>query len=130
MSLRVLVVEDSTACAESTAVLLRLYGHDVEVAPDGAAAVESAWRRPPDVVFLDIGLPDMTGHDVARRIHALRLPRPPLLVAVTARGEEADHLASRYAGIELHLVKPVGPEELRRLLERVSAFLASGGAVL
>jgi DNA-binding response OmpR family regulator len=127
-ALRVLVVEDSPDCAESTAVLLRLHGHDVEVAPDGLAAVESAWRRPPDVVLLDIGLPGMSGHEVAQRLHALRLARPPLLVAVTSRGLESDRLASRYANIDLHLVKPVEPDELARLLGQVEALLGSGGA--
>jgi DNA-binding response OmpR family regulator len=124
--LRVLVVEDSADCAESTALLLRLYGHDVEVAPDGHAAVESAWRRPPDVVLLDIGLPDISGHEVAQRLHALRLPRPPLLVAVTSRGLDSDRLASRYANIDLHLVKPVEPDELERLLGQVEALHPGG----
>jgi CheY-like chemotaxis protein len=124
--LRVLVVEDSPDCAESTAVLLRLCGHEVEVAPDGASAVAAVWRRRPDVVLLDIGLPDMSGYEVASRLHALRLAQPPLLVAVTAHGREKDRLASRYVGIELHLVKPVDPAELEGLLERLRELVAGG----
>jgi DNA-binding response OmpR family regulator len=122
--LRVLVVEDWPDCAESTAVLLRLCGHDVEVAPDGASAVAAVWRRPPDLVLLDIGLPDMSGYDVASRLHAMRLARPPLLVAVTSHGQDADRLASRYMGIDLHLVKPVDPAELAGVLEQVREFVA------
>jgi two-component system, OmpR family, response regulator len=128
MSLRVLVVEDSPACAESTAMLLRLFGHEALVARDGAAALALAAAGPPDVVLLDIGLPGMSGHEVARLLRAMRPPRPPLLVALTARGEESDRLASRDAGIALHLVKPVEPAELERLLERVRDSHASGGA--
>jgi CheY-like chemotaxis protein len=124
--LRVLMVEDSRGCAESTAALLALWGHEVEVAADGAAAVAAAWRRPPDVVLLDLGLPDMGGHEVARRLHALRLARPPFLVAMTAHGDDADRLASRYAGLDLHLVKPVEPAELERVLQQVQASLAGG----
>ena len=123
--LRVLVVEDRADCAASTALLLRLCGHEVEVAPDGASAVEAAWRRHPDVVLLDLGLPDMTGHEVAGRLHALQLPRPPLLVTVTGHAWESDRLASRPAGIDLHLVKPVDPRELETLLEKVRGLLAA-----
>src|SRR5262245_37663953 len=126
--LRVLVVEDWPDCAESTAVLLRLCGHDVEVAPDGASAIESAWRRPPDVVLLDIGLPDMSGYEVASRLHALRLAPPPLLVALTALGREKDRLVSRYVGIEVHLVKPVDPDELEGLLGRLRELVVGAPA--
>jgi len=130
MSLRVLVVDDSPDCADSTAMLLRVYGHVAEVARDGAAALELASAGPPDVVLLDIGLPDMTGHEVARRLRALQLPGPPLLVAVTSRSEESDRLESRVAGIDVHLVKPVEPSRLLQAVERGRAFRDSGGGLL
>src|SRR5262245_25120946 len=129
MPLRVLVVDDLPDCADALALLLRAYGHRAEVARDGTSALELAAASPPDVVLLDIGLPDMTGHEVARRIQALRLSKPPLLVAVTSRSEESDHLESRGAGIELHLVKPVEPSRLLQAVETARAFRASGGAV-
>jgi DNA-binding response OmpR family regulator len=124
--LRVLVVEDDPDCAEITALLLGAWGHDAEVARDGAGALEAARRGPPDVVLLDLGLPDMSGLEVARRLREQRPASPPLLVAVTGLGRESDRLASRRAGAHLHLVKPVEPAELRGLLERVRAFAARG----
>jgi DNA-binding response OmpR family regulator len=93
------------------------------VAGDGRAALEAAWRRPPDVVLLDIGLPDMHGYEVARRLHEQH-SRPPLVVAVTGRGDEEDRLASRYAGIDLHMVKPVSPGQLERVLRQMKELLA------
>jgi CheY-like chemotaxis protein len=128
MSLRVLVVEDSPACAESTAMLLRLFGHEALVARDGATALALAAAGPHDVVLLDLGLPDMTGHEVARRLRALLLPRLPLLVAVTSRCQESDHLESRAAGIELHLVKPVDPTRLLQAVEQAPVGLTASPA--
>src|SRR5258708_7691026 len=92
--LYVLVVEDNRDCADSTALLLRLAGHEAEVAPDGASALRAAAARQPDVVLLDLGLPDMTGWEVARRLKALAGRKGPFIVAVTGWSGEKDRLRS------------------------------------
>ena len=120
--LRVLVVEDHADTAESMAVLLRLHGHEVDVAPDGPTALRIAAQNPPDVALLDIGLPGMNGFEVARRLQE-RPGKKPLLVAVTGYGQEEDHRRSEQAGIDLHLLKPVDPEPLEKLLARFKTII-------
>jgi CheY-like chemotaxis protein len=106
--LRILVVEDCLDSAESLATLLRLYGHRVVIAFNGIAALEAVQKAVHDVVLLDIGLPELNGWEVARRISELS-PQglPPLLVAMTGYGQARDRERSLEAGIHLHLVKPV-----------------------
>jgi PAS domain S-box-containing protein len=115
---RILIVDDNVDAAESLAVLLRLEGHDVRVAHDGPAALAAFEADPPDIVFLDIGMPVMNGYDVARRLRQ----RPGLdnlvLVAMTGWGQEEDRRRSQEAGFDHHLVKPVEPDALRQLLAR------------
>jgi CheY-like chemotaxis protein len=121
--LRVLVVEDHADTAESVAVLLRLHGHEVDVAPDGPAALRIAAQNPPDVALLDIGLPGMNGFEVARRLQEQPAGKKPLLVAVTGYGREEDRRRSEQAGIDLHLLKPVDPEQLKKLLARFKTLI-------
>jgi PAS domain S-box-containing protein len=113
---RILVVDDNVDAAESLALLLRMEGHDVRVAHDGPAALAAVEAEPPDLVFLDIGMPVMNGYDVARRLRQ----RPGLgrlvLVAMTGWGQEEDRRRSQEAGFDHHLVKPVEPEALHKLL--------------
>ena len=112
-SRRVLVVDDNVDAAESLAMLLRMAGHEVRVAHDGPAALAAVEADPPEVVFLDIGMPVMNGYDVARRLRE----RPGLmLVAMTGWGQDEDLRRSREAGFAHHLVKPVEPATLYRLL--------------
>jgi len=120
--LRVLVVEDHADTTESMAVLLRLHGHEVDVAPDGPTALRIAAQNPPDVALLDIGLPGMDGFEVARRLQE-RPGKKPLLVAVTGYGQEEDRRRSEQAGIDLHLLKPVDPEQLEKLLARFKTII-------
>jgi CheY-like chemotaxis protein len=122
--LRVLVVEDDALTARTWVQLLRSLGHEAEVAADGPAAVRAAEARAPDVVLLDIGLPGMSGYEVARRLRQLPTSDRPLLVAVTGFGEHADRLRSYEVGIDLHLVKPVEVEELRTFLDHFEAVRA------
>jgi CheY-like chemotaxis protein len=126
VGLRILVVEDDADTAQSTALLLRLYGHRVRVAPDGRAALRLARRARPDVVLLDLGLPGMDGWEVARRLGEQLFARPPFLVALSGYGGEEDRRRSEQAGIHLHLVKPVDPEFLRRLLRRFQEVVMPG----
>jgi CheY-like chemotaxis protein len=122
--LRVLVVEDYADAAESMAVFLRHHGHEVEVARDGPTALRIAEDSPPDVALLDLGLPGgMDGCDVARQLQDRAANRKLLLVAVTGYGQEEHRRRSRGAGIHLHLLKPVDPEELQALLERAKTIL-------
>jgi CheY-like chemotaxis protein len=124
-SLRVLVVEDNEDAATSLGMLLRLYGYEVELASDGPSACQAILASLPDVVLLDIGLPKMDGWEVAKRIREQSVWKRPLLVAMSGYGTEADRLRSQEAGIDLHLLKPVDPEELRKLLSRFQSVVSA-----
>ena len=102
--------------AESLALLLRMEGHDVRVAHDGPAALAAVEAEPPDLVFLDIGMPVMNGFDVARRLRQRPGLEHLLLVAMTGWGQEEDRRRSQEAGFDHHLVKPVEPDALHQLL--------------
>lgn len=115
--LSVLVVEDEEDSAESLAELIRMSGHLAGVARTGAEALRCA-ADAPDVVLLDMRLPDMDGCEVARTIGAATAPKRPFLVAVTGRGTDDDFRRSEDAGIDLHLIKPVEPAALLALLAR------------
>jgi PAS domain S-box-containing protein len=117
---RVLVVDDNADGAASLAMLLKLEGHEAQVAHSGEAALESVERRQPDVVFLDIGMPGMDGYEVARRLRS----RPGLtglkIIALTGWGQEHDRQRARDAGFDHHLTKPVALTDLHALLSTVS----------
>ncbi len=115
-SRRVLVVDDNRDAADSLAILLRLTGHEVRTAYDGPAALREARAWRPEVVLLDIGLPGMSGHEVARRLREERPAEELLIVALTGYGQEEDRRRSQEAGFDLHFVKPVDPNALRDLL--------------
>jgi CheY-like chemotaxis protein len=121
--LRILVVDDNRDATETTAVLFRLWGYDVATAVDGAAALATVAREHPDVVLLDIGLPGIDGYEVARRIRAGQGTKAPVLVAVTGYGQVDDRQRSSEAGFDRHLVKPVEPAALKRLLTDIAASL-------
>jgi DNA-binding response OmpR family regulator len=127
-SLSILVVEDHQDAADSTADLLQSHGHRVRVSGTAGTALELAADDPPDVVLLDIGLPDMDGWQVARWLseQAGGTGKRALLIAVTGRGSEADRERSRAAGIDLHLVKPVEPAVLIGVLKRFARAVAPG----
>jgi two-component system CheB/CheR fusion protein len=114
--LKVLVVEDQLDLATTTAELLRLEGHEVQMAADGLAALDAAQAHEPDVVLLDIGLPTMDGFEVARRLRPSSA-RKLYIIALTAYDSEADRRRSAEAGIDLHLTKPTDPELLLRILQ-------------
>src|SRR5436190_16882317 len=124
LGLRILVVDDYPDCAASTAMLLRLYGHEVEVAENGMTSVPQALRF--DVVLLDIGLPGIDGWQMAQRITeaALEGRRKPILIAVTGYGSAADERRSAEVGFDRHLLKPVDPKELTELLREIQALRA------
>jgi CheY-like chemotaxis protein len=114
---RILVVDDNQDAADSLAKLLtRAMGQQVEVAYDGPGALEVADRFRPDVILLDLGLPGMSGFEMAERLRRRAEFRGTLLVAVTGWGQEDDKRRSKEAGIDFHLVKPVDPAALRGLI--------------
>jgi CheY-like chemotaxis protein len=115
----VLIVEDLEDAANSLAMLLRLSGYPVALARTGLAAIELAVTWMPDVVLLDLKLPDLHGYQVAERLRASpRQVKVPIL-AVTGYASAADFRRSAAAGLALHLVKPVDPDELLNHLERI-----------
>jgi two-component system CheB/CheR fusion protein len=113
---RVLLIEDNAEVAAACRALLEYLGHSAEVAATGLAGLEAAAALRPDVVLCDIGLPDIDGFEVARRLRA-RAPAPDLvLLAVSGHGEVADMARSASAGFDGHLVKPVSSAALSRAL--------------
>jgi CheY-like chemotaxis protein len=115
--LRVLVVDDHRDAAESLARFVTLLGHEARTAGDGHAALDIAEEYRPELVLCDIGLPGIDGHEVARRLRAA-YQDTMRLVAVTGHGRDEDFERSRESGFDEHVVKPVDPDMLRRLLER------------
>jgi PAS domain S-box-containing protein len=113
---RVLVVDDNVDAAATLDMLLRSLGHRTRVAHDGIAALRMAEEFNPDVVLLDIGMPGLDGYEVARRLRAMKKGAAFRIIAVTGWGQEADRAKSKEAGFDVHLVKPVEPTELARVL--------------
>jgi two-component system CheB/CheR fusion protein len=114
----VLVVDDCPETAEGLAGLLAAWGHEPRVALDGPDALRDARDRRPDVVLLDVELPGMDGHEVARRLRGEIGLGEALIVMLTGHGTAADRRRSGEAGCDFHLVKPVDLAELQELLSR------------
>jgi CheY-like chemotaxis protein len=110
-------VDDCPDAADSLALLLNRWGYQAEVAYDGASALAAALARPPAAVLLDMVMPGMDGCEVARRLRGQPETAKALLVALTGSGREEDVRLCHEAGIDLHLLKPCDPEELRRVLD-------------
>jgi len=119
--LRVLVVDDNEDGAEMLAVFLNLSGHATRLAHCGREALALVEEFDPHVVFLDIGLPDMSGYDVARALRSRSSAPQPRLVAVTGWGTEEDRRRAQHAGFDDHLVKPVDTKRVSLLLEQEGA---------
>ncbi|HEX6749044.1 MAG TPA: response regulator [Longimicrobium sp.] len=112
----VLVVEDSDAIRTAFTILLEESGYDVAAAPNGAEAVRLAAERTPDLVLLDLGLPDIPGVEVARQLKAAPRTQNTPVVALTGRDDDGDREALRAAGCAAYLVKPVDTQALIRAL--------------
>jgi CheY-like chemotaxis protein len=119
---RILVVDDNSDVADSLAMLLRLDGHEVEIAYSAAETFQAAQRMKPEAVFLDIGLPEMDGYEIARRLRADPAVKQAHLIALTGYGQEHDRERTRKAGFCAHLVKPADIETVNQIL----ASLPSG----
>jgi CheY-like chemotaxis protein len=112
---RILIVDDNADSVETLALVLRRGGNDVRTAHDGPSALEAAGVSAPEVVLLDIGLPGMSGYEVARKLRSAHGPQP-MLIALTGYGQPEDRRRSVEAGFDLHLVKPVDLDLLDRAL--------------
>jgi PAS domain S-box-containing protein len=121
---RVLVVDDNHDAADSLARMLRIMGHDVQVAYDGEQGVQAAGNWLPELVFLDIGMPKLNGYEAAQRIRVESWGAQMVLVALTGWGREEDRRASNGAGFNFHLVKPADAAAIARL----TAGLPANGA--
>jgi signal transduction histidine kinase len=111
---QVLVVDDNSDAADSLAELVKMFGHSAEVAYDGTTALEKMRANPPDVLLCDLGLPGLTGYEIAR---ALRMDGSNIrLIAVSGYAQPEDIARASEAGFERHIAKPIDPEAVRRLL--------------
>ncbi|WP_432382164.1 hybrid sensor histidine kinase/response regulator [Duganella sp. P38] len=113
---RILIVDDNADAAETLGQLLEVLGHQVQISFDGRRAIEMAAAFQPDIFILDVGLPDMNGYELARRLGDIVPPDSALFVALTGYGQEHDRVLSRAAGFDHHLVKPVDLSLLREVL--------------
>jgi CheY-like chemotaxis protein len=120
--LRIMVVDDNVDAAESLAALMEAEGHEVRVLADATSALAVADDDRPEVFILDIGLPDMSGLDLARALRLRPIHRSACMLALTGYGQPHDKVLSRAAGFDHHLVKPAD-------IERLNAILAERGRV-
>ena len=128
---RILVVDDLPDCAASIQLLLSLLGHDCRSAGSGAEALEVAEAFEPEIVLLDIGLPDLSGYEVARALRARQGDRPLFLAAVTGWGTVTDQVLALAAGFDHHVLKPPGLDAIQGIIAGAASALAQrGGATL
>jgi len=113
---RVLVADDNHDCADSLAMLLQLAGYETRTAYDGAEAIAMAESYRPDILLLDIGMPNLNGHEAARHIRDQPWGKDLLLVALTGWGQEEDRRRTEAAGFDAHFVKPVDSAALEQVL--------------
>jgi CheY-like chemotaxis protein len=114
--MNVLIVEDLRDTVDSMRFLLELWGCKSTVVYNGQRAIEAAATLNPDIVILDIGLPDMSGWDVSHRLRQSPTTASALMVAVTGYGQPDDIKRSKEVGIDLHFLKPADPEDIKRVL--------------
>jgi CheY-like chemotaxis protein len=114
---RVLVVDDNADAALSLSMLLEALGYEVRTATDGVQAIAMTTRYAPQLILMDLGMPNMDGLEAARRIRTLAGGRETLIAALTGWGQQGDRERTRAAGIDLHLVKPVSSQELDSVLQ-------------
>ena len=122
---RVLAVDDNHDAVNSLATLLRLSGYEVQTVYDGPGVLPAALAMQPDVVLLDIGLPGLTGYEVAKQLRQQESLQHTVLVALTGYGRESDRQRAREAGFDHHLTKPAGWGEVEKILQLVTRELAA-----
>ena len=125
---RVLVVDDNRDSADTMTALLRAWGHDVRTLYEGQSVVSMVDEYQPDVVLLDIGLPKINGYDLARQLRQSEDSRRIVLVAFTGYGQDDDRRRVREAGFDHHLLKPLEPEALEKIIDSVPAHAPSAAS--
>jgi len=113
---RILIVDDNRDAANALGRLLERLGHNIQIAYNGTTAIEMARSYQPDVILLDIGLPEMSGYEVANQLRKENILKDTMLVAVTGYGQEEDKLRSQEAGFDYHFTKPIGIDVLSKIL--------------
>lgn len=118
-TLQILVVDDNVDAASTLSLLLEVGGHQVATEHDASSALGRLHQERPDMLLLDIGLPDMDGYELARRVRALPGMDKAVLVAVTGYGQSQDRDKAKAAGFDHHLTKPASMEQLQHVLRQV-----------
>jgi CheY-like chemotaxis protein len=126
---RVLIADDNADSAESLAMVMRMWGHEVLLAHDGTEALQLAERERPDALILDIGMPGLSGYEVARHIRSQQWGRELLLLAVTGWGQSEDVQRAREAGFDQHMTKPVDLARVDALLVQYCHTLSRVGRI-
>lgn len=130
-SFRILVVDDLPDCVASMQLLLGVLGHTCRSAGSGAEALVVAAAFEPEIVLLDIGLPDLSGYEVARALRARQGDRPLYLAAVTGWGTATDQVLALAAGFDHHVLKPPGLDAIQGIITGAASALAQrDGAAL
>jgi len=117
-TLRVLIAEDNQDSANSMKMLLEGLGYEAHVVNDGEAAIKAVCDLQPQVILMDIGLPNLSGYGAARRIRAENPGMPMRIIALTGLGHKVDRLRSAEAGIDHHMVKPPDLAALQKILDQ------------
>jgi len=116
--LRVLVVDDNLGASHMLSTLVKKLGHDVKTAGNGSQAVSLAAEFRPQVILMDLGMPEMDGYQAAQLIRRETWGKEILLIALTGWGQEADRQRTKQTGFDYHIVKPLGLDELKTALAR------------
>jgi CheY-like chemotaxis protein len=117
---RILVVDDNPDTTDSVKLLLEIHRHEVRIAHDGVAAIEVAKQFSPDVVLLDLGLPQMNGYETVKHLRTIPQTRDAIIIAFSGYGQEEDKRRSMEAGFNEHLVKPAAPEKILQAVQQKS----------
>ena len=118
-AINIMVVDDNVDAAQSIAAVLEARGHEVAVQFHPLAAIEAAKKNPPKVFILDLGLPEIDGYELARRLRKESVMHDALFVALTGYGQSHDRILAKSAGFDYHFIKPLDPEKLAELLNLI-----------
>jgi len=125
VSRRILIADDNRDAADTLAEILRMEGHEVRLAHDGPAALAAFAAFHPDVMLLDIGMPGLSGYEVARKVRETDPASDMILIAITGWGQENDKEQALSAGFDYHLTKPVDLQRMSELIQRKPGTLGS-----
>ncbi len=119
---RILVVDDNKSAAEMLSRVLKMMGHEIELAHDGLEALQTARAMRPELILMDLGMPKLSGYEAAKRIRAEFWGRDIVLVALTGWGQDEDKQRTKDAGFDYHLTKPTEPAMLQDLLANLHVY--------